>query len=211
VTLLLPFVLAALAAAFVVTSVGDAGRVFAAAFLMLVAAAACGPFAFASAPGAPRLRPLGQGALAALAFAGAGALLCGALGRTAAAAGAGALAGPFAFALGAFAYAFGGGLARALAAAVGLSLLVTLFHWDALFLFHASDRKASAALAFALNPAAAVSVTLGFDWIHCAQVYRDNQTVESLVAVPLAGAGAMAWKLVLIGGAFGGLGLWRRP
>jgi len=54
--LLLPFVLAALALAFVATSIRDpGGRVFAAAFLMLVAAAACGPFAFTSAPGAPRV------------------------------------------------------------------------------------------------------------------------------------------------------------
>jgi len=207
--LLLPPVLAALAYAFVKTSLEGAGnRAFAAALLMLVAAAACGPFAFAAAPGAPRVAPLRQGALAGLSFAFAGALAVLALGGSPLA---GALAGAYALALGAVAYALGGGLVRVVVAAAGLALLATLFHWDALFLLRADDRKGSAALAFALNPAAAASVTLGFDWIHCGVLYRNNQTVESLVGVPLAGAGTMAWKLLLIGGGAGGLGLLRRP
>jgi hypothetical protein len=207
--LLLPVVLAGLALAFVLTSLeGPGNRAFAAAFLILVGAAACGPFAFAAAPGAPRHAPLRQGALAGVAFALAGAIACFACGGTPYA---GALAGPFALALGAVAHALGGGLARAAVAGAGLALLATLFHWDALFLLRAEDRKASALLAFALNPAAAASVTLGFDWIHCEVLYRNNQTAESLVAVPLPGAGAMAWKLLLIGGGAGGLGLLRRP
>ncbi len=209
---LLPVALAAGTLAFVLLALDPSqGRVFAAALLMLVLAATCGPFAFASAPEAPRHSPLRQGALAGLSFALCGALLCCGLGRTGTAAAAGALAGPLAFALGAVAYALGGGVARAAAAALGLALLTTLFWWDDVFLFHAADRKASAALAFAWNPVAAASVTLGFDWIHSEGLYRNNQTVESLVAVPLPGAGAMALKLLLIGGGAGALGLLRRP
>jgi hypothetical protein len=202
---LLPVAVAAGAFAFALFAVDRAGpdRSFAAALLVLVGAAAAGPFTFAAPPGAPRWSPLRQGALAGLAFAGAGALAC--------LSPAGALAGPFAFALGALAYALGGGLARALAAALGLAMLLTLFHWDDLFLLRADDRRASAALAFALNPAAAASVTLGFDWIHSPELYRNNQTAESLALVPLPGAGAMAWKLLLAGGVAGAAGLWRRP
>ncbi len=211
-SVLAPLVLAAATFAFVAAALDRTdGCVFAAALLMLVHAAACGPFAFASAPAAPRWSPLRRGALAGLSFALSGALVCAALGRTMDAAAAGALAGPFAFALGAVAYALGGGVARALVAGVGLALLATLFYWDGLFLFQAADRKASAALAFGLNPAAAASVTLGFDWIHSEVLYRNNQTAESLVAVPLKGAGAMAVKLLLIGGGAGALGLLRRP
>ncbi len=209
---LAPLVLAAATFAFVAAALGPSGgRVFAAALLMLVHAAAVGPFTFGAPPEAPRWSPLREGALAGLAFALCGALLCAALGRTTSAAAAGALAGPFAFALGAVAYALGGGIARALVATIGLALLATLFYWDHAFLFHAADRKASAALAFGINPAAAASVTLGFDWIHSELLYRNNQTAESLVSVPLAGAGAMALKLLGIGGGAGALGLLRRP
>lgn len=207
--LLLPAALAALACAFAFGALeGPGNRAFAAALLMLVGAATCGPFLFAAAPGAPRHAPLRQGALAGAAFAVAGAVACAAFGGAPLA---GALAGPYAFALGAVAYLLGGGLARAAVAATGLAFLATLFHWEALFLLRAEDRKASAALAFALNPAAAASVTLGFDWIHCDVLYRNNQTAESLVGVPLGGAGAMALKLLLIGGGAGGMGLLRRP
>jgi hypothetical protein len=211
-TLLAPLALAAATFAFVAAVLDrPAGAVFAAALLMLVHAAAFGPFTFAAAPGAPPWSPLRQGALAGLAFALSGALVCFGLGRTLDAAAAGALAGPFAFALGAVAYALGGGIARAAAAAAGLALLATLFWWDGLFLFQAADRKSSAALAFGLNPAAAASVTAGFDWIHSEVLYRNNQTAESLVAVPLEGAGAMALKLLGIGGGAGALGLLRKP
>jgi len=217
-TLLLPVVLAAGTFVFVAVALDGVGEAkgdgaFATAFLMLVAAAACGPFTFASAPGAPPWSPLRQGALAGLAFALCGALACGAIRpqEFAAGAAAGALAGPFAFALGAVAYAAGGGIARAAVAAVGLALLATLFYWDGLFLFHAADRKASAALAFGISPAAAASVTAGFDWVHSEVLYRNNQTAESLVAVPLEGAGAMAAKLLGIGGGAGALGLLRKP
>jgi hypothetical protein len=113
-SVLLPPALAALALAFV-RSLPE-GRAFAATFLFLVVAAACGPFTFASAPEAPRWSPLRQGALAALSFALSGALLCAVLDGPMAA---GALAGPFAFALGAIAHALGGGLARAFAAGGG--------------------------------------------------------------------------------------------
>jgi hypothetical protein len=208
---LLPVVLAAGTLAFVAALGPSDGRVFAAALLMLVHAAACGPFVFSSAPEAPRWSALREGALAGLAFALSGALLCFGLGRTAAAAAAGALAGPYAFALGAVAYALGGGVARAVVAAFGLALLATLFYWDDLFLFHAIDRKGSAALAFGINPAAAASVTLGYDWIHSSILYRNNQTAESLVAVPLGGVGAMTLKLLGIGGGAGALCLLRRP
>jgi hypothetical protein len=210
---LAPFAVAAGALAFVrlVLDAHGAGAPFAVALLSLAGAAAFGPFTFAAPPGAPRWSPLRQGALAGLSFALSGALACAAAGASAASAAAGALAGPFALALGAAAYAAGGGLARAAAAALGLALLSTLFWWDQAFLFHAADRKASAALAFQLNPAAAASVTLGFDWIHSETLYRNNQTAESLVAVPLPGAGAMAEKLLAIGALAGALGLRRRP
>lgn len=206
---ILPLALAALSYAFVSTSIrGPENRAFAAALLMLVAAAACGPFVFDAAPGAPRHLPVRQGALAAIAFTIGGAALTTVLGRGP---WAGALAGPYAFALGAVAYAIGGGIGRAVVAAAGLALLATLFHWDTLFLLRAEDRKGSAALAYALNPAAAASTTLAFDWIHCEVLYRNNQTCESLVGVPLPGVGAMTWKLLLIGGGAGALGLLRRP
>jgi hypothetical protein len=207
---LLPPALAAGTAAFVALALDraeGADAPFAATLLLLAGAAACGPFSFEAPPGSPRWAPARRGALAALSFAACGGAACAAFGGNPAA---GLLAGPFAFALGAAAHALGGGLARAAAAALGLALLATLFHWDPLLL-RAGDRKASAALAFAINPAAAASVTLGFDWIHSPELYRNNQTAESLAMVPLPGAGAMALRLLAAGAVAALAGLWRRP
>lgn len=89
-------------------------------------------------------------------------------------------------------------LVRPLIAAGLLALLTTFFYWDEAFLFAADDRGASAGLAFALNPAAAASVTLEFDWMHAKALYTNNQTAESMFAVPMPGIGAYAWKLAVV-------------
>ena len=102
------------------------------------------------------------------------------------------------------------GAARVVVAALALTLLATLFFWDDFALFDAADRKESAHLAFHLNAAAAASMTLDFDWLHAKVLYKDNQTAESLVMVPLEGIGTFSVKLALIAAACVGLGLWRK-
>jgi hypothetical protein len=123
----------------------------------------------------------------------------------------GLFSGLFAFALGAVAHLLGGGPARLLAAGAGLVLLATLLFWDEAFLLEADDRKGSAALAFELNPAAAASVTLAFDWIHAPALYTGNETAESLVGVELAGVARYSGYLAAAAVVAVALGFWRRP
>ncbi len=160
---------------------------FAATLLLLVYAACVGP-SFGSRPA-----PL------ALSLGGAGALvvpLCG--GPLLPAIACGLFAGLFAYALASFAHVLRGGVAQILISLLALLLLSTLFWWDQWFLPASSFRKASASLAFHLNPSAACSVTLGFDWLHAKALYTSNQTAESMHGVPLAGLGAYAWKTALV-------------
>jgi len=127
------------------------------------------------------------------------------------AAAAGLFSGLFAFSCGALAHALGGGLARPAVAFAGLALLATFFYWDDAFLLRAEDRKASAELAFELNPAAAAAVSLDYDWIHAGALYTGNETAESMVGIPLQGMGHYALVLALVSLAGVGAGLWRRP
>jgi len=205
-------------AAFVLWALPDAsgaGAAFAAAGLSLVAAACCGPFFWR--PGRRRWSAARDAALRSALFAAAAAVAVAAVawrrgGPVAGSLAAGAFAGLYAYVLGAAAYAAGGGPARAGIAVLGYLLLCTLFFWDEAFLFDAGPegRRASAARAFDWNPAAAASVTLGFDWIHAKGLYTGNQTAESLVAVPLRGLGAYAWRLAVVGLVATAAGLWRR-
>ncbi len=80
-------------------------------------------------------------------------------------------------------------LALSAAAALAIVLLGTLLYWDALFLHGAADRHASADTAFRLNAAAAVSVTLDYDWLHAPVLYRNNETAESMAGVQRSGVG----------------------
>jgi hypothetical protein len=179
---------------------------FAASFLSFVVAACAGPCCFGT-PGAAAWR---CGAIGAC-----GAVACGAValargGPVGAALLCGLFSGLFAFALGAAADALGGGVLRVAATAAGLALLSTLLWWDGAFLLDAADRKASAALAFRLNPAAGASVTLGFDWLHAKALYTGNETAESMLGVPLPGIGSHSLKLAAVGGLGALAGWWRR-
>ena len=192
------------------------GSVFATSLLALVVAAAVGPCSFRLQDGdgwwAAAVR--GAAVCAALAAVMTAACVVVAVARDGAVGTAvlvGLFSGLFAFALGAVAHLLGGGPARLLVAAAGLALLATLLVWDEAFLLDADDRKGSAALAFELNPAAAASVTLGFDWIHARALYRGNETAESLVGVELRGVGSYSLKLAALAIAAAGLGFWRRP
>ncbi len=93
--------------------------------------------------------------------------------------------------------------------AVALLLLTTFFYWDDAFLFDAADRRQSAAWAFAINPAAAASLTLGFDWMHAKALYSSSQTAESMFGVPMSGLGAMTAKTLAVFVPFAGLAWWR--
>lgn len=182
----LPALAAILAAVFVFAALPRASgpaAVFAAAFPLLVYAAAAGPFG--------RLRggvALGIGAAAACSLVATvrhGPLLAAAL--------AGLFAGLFACACAAAGELLRAQLLRVIVAGLALALLFTLFFWDDAFLLRAADRKASAALACRLNPAASVADLVGFDWIHARALYTGNETAESLVGVtplPLAGYAA---------------------
>jgi len=173
---------------------------FAAAYLALAAGACCGPF----------LSPRGT-----LAFLGAAMLLCCSV----------AWARPASFLLAlqvaGFAALFaatGAALAgairvdfvRPLIALAGLALLTTFFYWDNAFLLTAADRKASASLAFHLNPAAAVSVLLDFDWMHAKALYTNNQTAESIFGVPLSGAYSYAGKMAALCVPAAAIAFWRQ-
>lgn len=105
--------------------------------------------------------------------------------------------------------ALGRSLYRPAVCALALLCLTTFFYWDRAFLLDAADRKQSAALAFALNPAAALSVTAGFDWLHAKALYSQSQTAESMFGVPLTGLATMAWKTLLVLVPFAGLAWWR--
>jgi hypothetical protein len=190
--------------------------VFAACFLALVVAAAVGPCSFRLEEGDGWWAGAVRGAAVCAALAVAMAVGCVVVavfrgGEAWTAILVGLFSGLFAFALGAVAHLLGGGSARLLAAAAGLALLATLLVWDEAFLLEAADRKGSAAFAFAINPAAAASVTIGFDWIHAPQLYTGNETAESLVGVELRGVGAYSWKLAALAAVAVGLGFWRRP
>jgi len=192
------------------------GSVFATSLLALVFAAAVGPCSFRLQDGdgwwAAAVR--GAAVCVALAIVMAAACVVVAVVRGGAVFSAivvGLFSGLFAFALGACAHLLGGGPARLLVAAAGLALLATLLVWDEAFLLDADDRKGSAALAFELNPAAAASVTLGYDWIHAPALYRGNETAESLVGVELRGVGSYSLYLAALAIAAMGLGFRRRP
>jgi hypothetical protein len=190
--------------------------VFATSLLALVVAAAVGPNSFRLQDGDGWWAAALRGAVVCSALAVFMAVACvvvavardGAVGTAIVV---GLFSGLFAFALGAVAHLLGGGPARLLVAAAGLALLATLLVWDEAFLLDAEDRKGSAALAFELNPAAAASVTLGFDWIHAPALYRGNETAESLVGVELRGVGSYSLSLAALAVAAVGLGFWRRP
>ncbi len=190
--------------------------VFAASLLALVVAAAVGPCAFRLQEGDGWWAAAVRGAAVCTGLAVFMAAACvvvavardGPVGRAIVV---GLFSGLFAFALGAVAHLLGGGPARLLAAGAGLALLATLLVWDEAFLLEADDRKGSAALAFELNPAAAASVTLGFDWIHAPALYTGNETAESLVGVELRGVGTYSGNLAALAVIAVGLGFWRRP
>ena len=172
---------------------------FAAVYLALVAAACCGPFLdrwgrpafFAAAVLLCVVVAVARGG--SVTFAVVGGLFAGLLAATGSA----------------LAAAIRIDLVRPVIAAIGLALLTTFFYWDEMFLFTTSDRRASAAWAFALNPAAAASVSAGFDWMHAKALYTDNQTAESMFGVPMAGIGVYSIRLgaVLRPAAF--LAIWR--
>jgi len=188
-----------------------ASAAFAACFLALVFAACTGPFLFGRRPGEARLAPAVRGGLRAVAYAAGAALLVAVAGATPSLALAcGLYAGLFAFTLAALADLMRAGPFALVVAAAALASLATFFYWDDAFLLAATDRKATAALAFQLNPAAPVSLALGFDWIHAKVLYTGNETAESLVQVPVPGLGAVAGRLAVIAAAATGLGAWRR-
>ena len=122
----------------------------------------------------------------------------------------GLFCGLWALALASVADLLGGDLWRPLVALLGLALVATLFYWDDAFLLRASSRTSSAALAFAINPAAAVSATLDFDWVHAKALYTDNQTAESMVNVARSGIGTYSLALIAVAIPAAGLGAWRR-
>ncbi len=172
---------------------------FAAAYLALAAGACCGPF----------LSPRGVAA-----FLSASMLLCCSVawarqGSILLALPVAGFAGLFAATGAALAGAIRVDFMRPLIALAGLALLTTFFYWDDAFLLTAADRKASASLAFHLNPAAAVSVMLDFDWMHAKALYTNNQTAESIFSVPLSGASIYAAKMAALLVPAGAIAFWR--
>jgi hypothetical protein len=172
-----------------------AGAVFAASYLALLAAACVGPWL------EPRHLP--AFALAAVVVLVGAALEAGASAWRATA------AALYVALFAATALAVGRTVYRPAVVAMALALLTTFFYWDGAVLFGAEDRRAAAALAFALNPAAAVSRTIGFDWMHAKALYSHSQTAESMWGVPLPGLPTMAWKTALVLVPFAALA-WRR-
>jgi len=209
----------ALALAFVLFALkpGDAtASVFAGASLGFVVAAAVGACSFTTREGGGRLAPARRGLVRCGILAAAAIVVCAlvALARDGplwGAIGAGAFAGLFALACGAWAHALGGGPARVLVAAAAFFCLSTLHVWSDWVLPHTDDWKASAARAFNLNPLAALSITLDFDWVHSKALYTGNETAESLAGVRLLGAGGYAWRLACVAVAGVVAGLWRKP
>jgi len=189
---------------------------FAAVFLCLVGAAAAGPATFVLEANDRRWTPAARAALSCLGLGAAAAVACGVSayrfeGPLPAACLAGLFCGLYAFTWGAIAHACGGGIMRVAAAGLGLALLATFFHWDRFVLPRADDWKTSATLAFDLNPAAAASVTLGFDWIHSKGLYTGNQTAESLAGIELFGIGHYGLRLGGLAALATAAGLWRKP
>ena len=184
------------------------GAPFAVCLIGLVVGAVAGPFLFdekGARPAAIRATFLGVAA----------AVACGLVaalrdGPILASIACGLFCGLWAFALAAVADLLGGDLWRPLVALLGLALVATLFYWDDAFLLRASSRASSAALAFAINPAAAVSATLDFDWVHAKALYTDNQTAESMVNVARSGIGTYSLGLIAVAIPAAGLGAWRR-
>jgi hypothetical protein len=156
---------------------------FAATYLILIAAACVGPY-------------LGPKGLVAF---GVVALVTKSFPATA-----------YAILFAATAAAMGRTLYRPAVCLLGLALLTTFFYWDEVFLLDAADRKQSAAWAFAINPAAAASLTLGFDWVHAKALYSHSQTAESMFGVPMHGLGWMTLKTGAVFVPFAGLAWWRR-
>jgi hypothetical protein len=105
--------------------------------------------------------------------------------------------------------AIGRSIYRPAVCVLALLLLTTFFYWDDALLFDAADRRQSAAWAFAINPAAAASLTLGFDWMHAKALYSSSQTAESMFGVPMSGLGAMTAKTLAVFVPFAGLAWWR--
>ncbi len=207
---LIPLVIGAAAVALfvmVVLKPSTRGTEFASVCCFLMLAAAAGPFLYRRDPRAAALRCGALGVFAGVVTAvlsvttSAGPIVVPFL--------AGAFCGLYAFAVGALG-SLGGDLCRLAAATLGFVLLATLHVWDDVALLDATDRKGSARLAFALNPAAAASVTLDYDWIHATELYRDNETAESLAGVPRAGLGLYALKVAAVALVAAALGWWRR-
>ena len=119
------------------------------------------------------------------------------------------LPGLFVALFAATAHALGRTLYRPAIVVLGLALIGTFFYWDDLFLFDAADRSASAGTAYAINPAAAVSGALDFDWMYAKVLYGQSQTAESMFNVPRPGVLPYSLWLLGIGVAFGGLAFWR--
>lgn len=178
---------------------------FATAALMLVVAACAGPFTTDGVD-------LKRGAIRCLWLGVCAGLACLAAGRSWAALGCGLFCGLYAYALGLMADMFPGRVLRVGVAMAGLAVLTTLHVWDDFHLLEAEDRKASADLAFHLNPAAAISVTLDYDWMHAPELYRNNQTAESMFGLQLGGIGRYGLYLLIIVGILFPLRLlrWRR-
>ena len=173
---------------------------FAAAYLALAAGACCGPFL--SLRGTLSFLSASMLLCCSVAFARQGPILL-ALQVT-------GFAALFAATGAALAGAFRVDFVRPLIALAGLALLTTFFYWDDAFLLTAADRKASASLAFHLNPAAAVSVLLDFDWMHAKALYSNNQTAESIFGVPLSGAWTYAAKMAALCVPAAGVSFWRQ-
>ena len=192
-----PYLLAA-AAVFLFVSFGlapsDAKEAaFATAGLMLVVAACAGPFTTDGVD-------LKRGAIRCLWLGVCAGLVCFATGRSLAALGCGLFCGLYAYTLGLLADMIPARVQRVVVAMAGLAVLATLHFWDDFHLLGADDRKASADLAFHLNPAAAVSVTLDYDWVHAPELYRNNQTAESMFGLQLGGIGRYGLYLLIIVG-----------
>ena len=159
---------------------------FAAVYLSLVAAACVGPFLDAKGVGA-----FGLGALVVCTVSGAFA------------------PGLYVAFFAATVAVVGRSIYRPAVCVAALALLTTFFYWDEAFLFDAANRRESAALAFSLNPAAAASFTIGFDWMHAKALYSQSQTAESMFGVPLSGLGTCAARTAAVFVPFAGLVWWR--
>lgn len=158
---------------------------FAAVFACLLASAAAGPFLTARAAAVFAAGPPLVCGVVAVAHGGpvGAALLCG------------LFCAAYAGTLAAWAHALRGGVAAVALGVLGIALLFTLHVWDDCFLPRTTSQTGSAAVAFGLNPAAAASVALDFDWVHAKALYTNNQTAEAMFGVPRQGLGGYALRL----------------